>query len=195
MRWVAKRKQRKRTCVYGEESQALRVVSGSWMTQEVMHACVNEAEKRPLQFLVCRCFCWGWWAGVWKLFETAEKKVHKCVSVLRIPGALSSVSNKGGGISKDSWPCIKFGKESGIWGRKCKRKGESKAWKGWDHGLTAPCSNYNILCLECVTVLCVRLTACTCISGPLKGILDAVHSLNYAFFFLFSSAMHVCVPL
>lgn len=52
-----------------------------------------------------------------------------------------------------------------------------QARRGWDHSLTAPCSNYNILCWvcafrECVFFVCV--TVCICISGPVQGILDSV---------------------
>lgn len=53
-------------------------------------------------------------------------------------------------------------------------EGEWQARRGWDHSHAAPCSNYNILCLECVNVLCVHLAGCICINGPLQGILDGV---------------------
>lgn len=64
--------------------------------------------------------------------------------------------------------------------RKCKERerrrgeGEWQARRGWAHGLPAPCSNYNILCLECVNALCV---AAYVEVGLCWGILDG---LNYA---------------
>lgn len=56
-------------------------------------------------------------------------------------------------------------------------EGDWQARRGWDHSLTAPCSNYNILCWVCV--LCVWMffvcvTLCICISGPVQGILDSM---------------------